>query len=525
MNRLRPVLILITCLLVACGKETGSPLENAIITDVLVCGQHVAYRGSVAGLDPSAVEVTVVFSKEPSASDISEVRFSGGALSARKGSEAHSLVFSPQSALEYYSSYSFVIPEGPVCGLNLLDDYSFSISTVYDPAPKYPEISDEALLDLIQERTFAYFWDYAHPVSGLARERLGSENTVTIGCSGFGIMCIPVGIERGFITRDEGAARLRTILSFLSSADTFHGAFPHWLDGSTGRVLPFSTDDNGGDLVETAFLMEGLLTVSRYFTLPSEADIRSSIDALWRAVEWDWFTRGGENVLYWHWSPDKGWAMNMTIRGWNEALMAYVLAASSPTHPVSASVYHEGWASGGKMKLSVDGPLFFSHYSFLGLDPHNLSDSYGSYWEQNVAHARYNYEHCVRNPGHHAGYGPDCWGLTASDIPGGYTASSASNDKGVIAPTAAISSIPYTPEESMRALRTFYYIYGDRLLGKYGFRDAFSLDARWFAGSYIAIDQGPIVVMIENYRTGLLWSCFMSHPDVLQGLSALGFSH
>jgi hypothetical protein len=171
------------------------------------------------------------------------------------------------------------------------------------------------------------------------------------------------------------------------------------------------------------------------------------------------------------------------------------------------------------------GPLFFAHYSFMGLDPRNLSDAYADYWEQNVAHAKINHAYCKANPKGHYGYSERCWGLTASDIQNGYTASSPTNDKGTIAPTAALASMPYTPQESMKALEYFYYVLGDRLFKEYGFVDSFSLEKRWFASSYIAIDQGPIVVMIENHRTGLLWDNFMKNEDVQKGLKKLGFTY
>ena len=409
-----------------------------------------------------------------------------------------------------------------------------------DTTLKYPVIPDDSLLTLVQKMTFRYFWDYAHPVSGLARERLGSDDIVTVGGSGFGVMTIPVAVERGFITREEGAARLLKIVTFLDSeADRFHGAYPHWLDGVTGDALHFSMYDNGGDIVETALLIQGLLTVRQYFNTsdPVETQVRLLIDRIWCDVEWDWYMHG-HNVLYWHWSEDYGWGMDMRVEGWNEALIAYVLAASSPTHPIPRAAYDEGWARDGEMRngktffgvrlpLGPDfgGPLFVAHYSFLGLDPRALSDEYADYWEQNVNHTRINYRYCVRNPKGWAGYGENVWGLTASDIPGGYAASSPVDDIGVIAPTAAISSIPYTPEESMRALRYYYYILGDRAFGDYGFCDAFSLEEDWFASSCLAIDQGPIIIMIENYRTGLLWDLFMKNVKVLDGLDKLGFDY
>ena len=298
---------------------------------------------------------------------------------------------------------------------------------------------------------------------------------------------------------------------------------------------PFSTYDDGADLVETSFLMEGLLACRGFFDRPSEAPLREKITALWEAVEWDWFLR--DSRLFWHWSPGFEWKMNMAVSGWNEALITYVLAASSPTHPISRADYDSGWARGGGIRngrefygitlpLGPDwgGPLFFAHYSFMGLDPRGLSDSYASYWEQNTAHARINHAYCAANPQRKTGYSAACWGLTASDVPDGYGASApASNDLGVIAPTAALASMPYTPQESLAALEYFYYVLGDRLFGRYGFYDAFSLGARWFASSYLAIDQGPIVVMIENYRSGAVWDAFMSDPDVLSGLEKLGF--
>lgn len=419
------------------------------------------------------------------------------------------------------------------------DGYSLEFYTEIDPTPKFPEISDEALLTKIQEQTFKYFWDFAHPISGMARERNTSNETVTVGGSGFGVMSILVGIERGFITRQAGVDRLQTIVNFLSSADRFHGVWPHWINGSTGKVVPFSTSDNGGDLVETALMIQGLLTARQYLdnSNPQEAAIMSSITQLWRAVEWDWHTQGGEDVLYWHWSPDLGWQINLKISGWNESLIVYALAAASPTHPVPSSVYNQGWARNGDMAnggsfynttlpLGSDrgGPLFFSHYSFLGLDPRNLEDQYANYWTQNIAHSSINQAYCESNPLNYVGYSSDSWGLTASDNHIGYSAHSPNNDLGVITPTAAISSIAYTPEKSMDAIRHFYYLLGDMLWGEYGFYDAFNLTEEWVASSYLAIDQGPIILMIENHRSGMLWDLFMQDTEVTDGLDKLGFT-
>ncbi|WP_343701292.1 glucoamylase family protein [Chitinophaga sp.] len=406
-------------------------------------------------------------------------------------------------------------------------------------AQKRPQLGDSALLTLVQQKTFDYFWSFAHPVSGLAPERTATPNVVTIGGSGFGVMAILVGIERGFITREKGLERMLKIVNFLSKAEHYHGIWAHWLDGTTGKTVPFSRKDDGGDLVESAFMFQGLLAVRQYFDrdVPKERELRNKINNLWRDAEWDWYTRDGQDVLYWHWSPNNGWAMNHQVRGWNECLIAYVLGASSPTYPISPRVYHRGWTVsnhflngreylGIKLPLGFDygGPLFFTHYSFLGLDPRGLKDRYADYWEQNRNHTLINRQYCINNPKKYKGYGADCWGLTASDNHQGYSAHSPTNDLGVITPTAALSAFPYTPEYSMQALKYFYNKVGNKLWGKYGFYDAFNETVNWYDHQYLAIDQGPIVVMIENYRSGLLWRLFMSCPEVRQGLRSLGFT-
>lgn len=405
-------------------------------------------------------------------------------------------------------------------------------------------LSDTALLTLVQKQTFRYFWDYAHPVSGMARERSNSaygygDEVVTTGGTGFGAMATIVAAERGWISRDSAASHLLKMVIFLSKADSYHGAFPHWLNGTTGKIIPFSRKDDGADLVETSYLFQGLLCVRQYFNRDNdiESQLRNRINWLWNDIEWSWFTKGGEEVLYWHWSPNNGWAMNFPVRGYNECLIMYVLAASGDRYPVTSAVYHRGWAQsnffkngrefyGIKLPLGFDygGPLFFAHYSFLGLDPSNLVDRYANYWEQNKNHTLINRAWCIDNPQKFKGYGENCWGLTASDNFEGYNAHAPGNDLGVITPTAALSSFPYTPEYSMLVLKHFYFDLGDKIWGEYGFVDSFSETKNWYAKNYLAIDQGPIIVMIENYRTGLLWKLFMSCPEVKNGLKKLEFS-
>jgi hypothetical protein len=411
-------------------------------------------------------------------------------------------------------------------------------------------LSDDSLLTLVQYQTFRYFWDGAEPFSGMARERFhvdniypeNDKNTVAVGGSGFGIMAILTGIERKFITRRQGFERLRRIADYLKKADRFHGAWPHWLFGETGKVKPFGQKDNGGDIVETAYLVQGLLCARQYFLngTTDEKNLSVSIDSLWRGVEWDWYRNGGKNVLYWHWSPEYAWQMNFPIEGYNECLITYVLAASSPTHTVPAAVYRYGWARKGGIRTDVTtygyhltlkhnfneqygGPLFWSHYSYLGLDPRGLKDAYADYWEQNLNHVLINRRYCIENPKKYQGYGPGCWGLTASYSVSGYAAHCPNEDPGVISPTAALSSFPYTPEYSMDVLKNLYYNHKEKLWGPYGFYDAFSIQKNWYIQRYLAIDQGPIVAMIENYRSGLFWTLFMSCTEVRDGLKKLGF--
>ena len=417
--------------------------------------------------------------------------------------------------------------------------------------------ADTALFRTVQQQTFQYFWDGAEPSSGMGRERFHADNiypdnykhVVTTGGSGFGVMAILVGIERGFVSKEDGRKHLEKIVHFLETADRFHGAWSHWINGETGKVVPFGKKDNGGDLVETSFMVQALLCVRQYYKNGNneEKALAARADKLWKEVDFDWF-RNGKNVLYWHWSPTYGWEMNFPVHGYNECLIMYVLAASSPTHGVPAIVYEEGWAENGKindvnkpegiaakypyklqMKHQGDawngGPLFWAHYSYLGLDPRDLKDKYADYWKENTTQTLIDYQWCVDNPNNFKGYGPDSWGLTSSYSVKGYAghAPTTKRDLGVISPTAALSSFPYTPKQSMAAMKHWYNDMKDKLWGPFGFYDAFSETDNWYPTKYLAIDQGPIVVMMENYRSGLIWKLFMSCPEIKAGLKKLDF--
>jgi len=424
-------------------------------------------------------------------------------------------------------------------------------------------LSDSALLDVVQRQTFRYFWHFGHPVSGLARERTntirgeyfwdyadeayGNVNlstniytteTCAIGGTGFGIMATIVAVQRGWIGRDTAVRRLKKMIDFLLHADCYHGIFPHFMNGTTGKTIPFGRLDDGADIVETSYLMMGFLCAREYFNADNDLEkyFRNRVDQIWASANWNWHTKNENYMLYWHWSPWNDFDMNFPIRGWNECLITYIIAASSPNHGISREVYNNGYVNttsyindktyyGIKLPLGFEygGPLFFAHYTFMGIDPRGLKDWHTDYFEQNKNHTLINRQYCIENPKKFKGYGVNCWGLTAGDSYKGYVAHCPTEDFGVIQPTAALSSFPYTPEYSMQALKHFYYDLGDKIWNDYGFVDGFSETQNWYAPSHLAIDQGPIVVMIENYRSGLIWKLFMNIPDIQNGLKKLGF--
>lgn len=424
------------------------------------------------------------------------------------------------------------------------------------PPPNPPSATtytDTELIDMVQKDALKYFWDYAETNSKLARERYHIDNpgqdanVVSTGGSGFGLMTVLVGIKNGHIPRAEAVTRLTAALNFLQNADRFHGAWSHWINGTNGKAIPFSTFDNGGDLVETAFMAQGLICVREFFknsTDTSEKNLATKADDLWKGIEWNWYTQG-QDVLYWHWSPNYNWQMNMKLQGYDETLITYVLAAASPNYSIQKSVYTNGWARGGAIKNSGSqyavpvlvnhngangnvGPMFWSHYSFLGLDPRGLYDEFVNYGDVVKNHAKIIYNYGVANPKNWRGYSDKNWGLTASysrnsDGTVGYSAHSPTNDLGIITPTAALSSMPYTPTESMNVLRFIYNENKSKYVGIMGPYDAYSVHYNWVTERYLAIDQGTIAPMIENHKSAFLWNLFMNAPDVKQGLIKLGF--
>ena len=422
------------------------------------------------------------------------------------------------------------------------------------------QLNDDELLTMLQESCFRYYWEGAHPSAGMALENIpGDDRIIATGASGFGIMALIVGVERKFITRQQGLERLNQIVTFLEKAPRYHGAWSHFMDGSTGQSLPvFDAIDDGGDLVETAFLMEGLLSARQYFRGPTERETNlfQRISHLWETVEWDWYRHSPtSDALYWHWSPHWSWYINHRLTGFNEAMIVYLLAIASPTHSVPAGLYYSGWANqtdvgakyregwsnthegynyvnghtyyGIKLDVAVGtgGPLFFTHYSYLGFDARGIHDRFTDYFDNNRSIARINLAYCVHNAGHYKGYGSDFWGLTASDGPKGYLPHEPTlrNDDGTMTFTGALSSFPYTPKASMDAFKHIYRDLGSRAWGVYGPRDAMNLSEGWVSPIFMGLNQAPITVMIENYRTGLIWKLFMSNPEIQPMLDRIGF--
>ncbi|MFN8844174.1 MAG: glucoamylase family protein [Chryseotalea sp.] len=535
--------LFINILLIGCSdSDTSSENQNFTLLKTYINGSEVT--GSVFRNIPVNSVIEFEFS-EPV--DIISAQkhitlFKGSDqinLTFTTGASSNILQIEPQTSLAFFTRHDLAIAAEltSIKGKKLNLFMPYRLFTELDLSDKFPSISEEELLTKVQQQTFKYFYDFAQANSGMARERNTSGDLVTSGGSGFGLMALIVGIERGFITREQGLTRFEKIISFLETADRFHGAWAHWMNGNTGDVIPFSTKDNGGDLVETSFLVQGLITVRQYLNpnVAREQNLINRINELWEDVEWSWYRKNNENVLYWHWSPNFGWEMNFPMYGYFEQQITYILAAASPTYSIPKIVYANGYGRNGaivknnfhygiQLPLESPAPLFWVHYSYLGMHP-NIKDDYANYWTQNKNATLINRAYCIANPRGFIGHSATCWGLTSSDTPGGYFAHAPGNDNGTISPTAALSSFPYTPEQSMEALKFFYYTLGDRLWGPYGFYDAFNPTQDWYASSYLAIDQGPIIVMIENHRTGLLWNLFMSAPEIQTAFTKLNITY
>ena len=406
------------------------------------------------------------------------------------------------------------------------------------------ELNLDTLLTEIQEASFRYFYNFSHPVSGLPREGAHGwwKDCASAGSTGMAFFNFVVGIERGFITREQGVDRVLKMLRFLDQkTEKFRGAFPHWIDGTEGYAHVFSEFDDGADLVETAFIAEGLLLAREYFEKESfkEAAIREISDRLWKGIDWECFVHEinpGQRALLWHWSPKHEWKMNLPIQGFNECVIAYVLGIGSPTHPIDPEVYWEGWEKKGDnygknfevlgvqmdLAFGFGSPLFLTHYSYMGLNPKAVTykgtDYHDIFSRMCLAQKRY----MPTRANEFKGYDGDLWGLTASLSPDGYKVHGPGHDdNGTITPTASLSSFPYLPESCESALIEMFVKYGEKLWGPYGFYDAFNPTRDWVGENFIGIDVGPIAPMIENYRTGLCWKYFMKAPEIQKAVKIL----
>jgi hypothetical protein len=403
-----------------------------------------------------------------------------------------------------------------------------------------PAVSD-ALLDEVQRAGVQFFLEEPNPVSGLSREYSNQRPELcATGATGMGFFNLVVGAERGFIARDQAARRMQKCLHFLAErVDRFHGVFPHWFDGQTGKVIPFSKFDDGSDLVETAYLAEGLLEAREYYTASNdvETDVRNLADRLWREIDWSWHVHddGQSAYLLWHWSPNYQFEKNHHITGFNECQIAYILALASPTHPIPQKCYWTGWAGPDysmprddfgihvQIGRSMRMPMFFCHYSYLGLDPHALPFGGQTYFDQFRELCKVQVAYAKTQSNIYKGYGP-LWGLTACKGPDGYKAFAPGRDNGTIAPTAALSSMPYDPQDSLSCLEELELHYREKLWGRFGFADSFNLSRDWVSTDYLGIDVGPIAPMIENYRTGLCWKTFMKAPEIAVALRRIADS-
>ncbi len=426
-------------------------------------------------------------------------------------------------------------------------------------------LSTEFNLDDLQRRTFNYFWDLADPESGLIPDRWPTESFCSIAAMGFGLTSYIVGIENGYISRKIAAERIRDQMRFLyhlPQSNAMHavagykGFFYHFIDMKNGtryKDVELST-------VDTGWLMAGILSCQSYFDGDdlTETAIRDLADSLYRRVEWDWFLNDND-LLSMGWFPDRGF-LKAQWDGYNEAMLLIIMALGSTTHPVPAICWENWtkpyiWGDYYGYEMVNFGPLFGHQYSHMYVDFRGIYDRYmaakGIDYFENARRATYsNRAYCIANPRHFNDYSDTIWGLTACDGPGdkkvdingsvikfmGYSARGAAVnyhvDDGTIAPTAAGGSIPFAPEICIPALKAMYEKYGSALYDTYGFRDAFNPTFTfgpeningWFDKDYIGIDQGPIVIMIENYKTGLIWKVMKKNKYIIAGLKKAGFS-
>jgi hypothetical protein len=430
--------------------------------------------------------------------------------------------------------------------------------------PKQQSLNGDSavFLDSLSKHTFNFFWETADSNTAQIPDRWPTPSFSSIAATGFGITSYLIGAERGYITRAQAAERVLKTITFLhqlpkgdstSGVVGYKGFFYHFIDMKTGhrfRNVELST-------IDTGLLMAGILSAQSYFDGDNEKEqqIRAIADSLYLAIEWDW-AMNNEQTMTMGWHPEKGF-IESRWRGYNEAMILYVLALGSPTHTIPAeswtawtSTYQ--WANYYGQEHVNFGPLFGHQYSQMYIDFRGIYDPYmkdkGIDYFENSKRATYaNRAYCMANPGHYTGYSTNIWGLTACDGPGnsnkinpnisfmGYHARGAAqyynDDDGTITPTAAGGSIAFAPEICIPALQAMYEQYGDKIYTRYGFVDAFNLSIEnkdgstgWVDTDHLGIDQGPILIQAENYRSELVWNLMKKNPYIINGLKKAGFS-
>ena len=433
---------------------------------------------------------------------------------------------------------------------------SSSVAPAASPAQLDPFFDD------LERRTFRFFWDTANPRNGLVPDRYPHPSPASIAAVGFGLTAYPIGVERGYVSREAARARVLATLKFFSTATNQHGFFYHYLDLRTGARAWKSEVST----IDTALLVAGMLFCQAYFDGrdPEEVEIRKLADDIYSRLDWNWAQHHPPAVTL-GWTPERGFNSHDWV-GYDEAMVIYILALGSPTHPVGpeawtawTSTYDEHWGTlYGQTHLSF-APLFGHQYSHVWVDFRGIRDAYmrahGIDYFENSRRATYaQRSYAIENPMHWQAYGENVWGLTACDGPGkmrlsyqgetrqfgGYAPRGVGVgrllDDGTVAPTAAISSLPFAPEIVSPATLEMYHRFGAALYSTYGFRDAFNMsfsqprrgtggaDSGWFDSDYLGIDQGPILAMIENYRSDLVWRVMRGSLYIRRGLERAGFS-
>lgn len=394
------------------------------------------------------------------------------------------------------------------------------------PKPEIANLSDEEFLDLLQKKAFLYFWLETDPETGLVKDKadnfLDDTSTVaTIAGVGFALSAYVVAAERGWLPKEKLYERtLKTLEFFKDKMENVRGFYYHFIDMKTGKRVWQSELSS----IDTALFLAGALTAGEYF----RGKIKKIAEELYRRVDWNWMLADGDTLAM-GWYPEKGFDPNRWNR-YGEQLILYLLAIGSPTYPIPASswdrIRRPIWEYEGYVTISSP-PLFTHQYSHIWIDFRNKHDKYADYFLSSRNATLANRKFCLDNKDNSITFRRGFWGLTACEGPGGYRAYGAppgyANYDGTVAPTAAAGSIVFTPKESIELLRKIYQELADKLWGKYGFSDSFNLDKNWFSQYVLAIDQGPILLMIENYRTGLIWKYFMKNKYIRKALKLTGF--